>query len=120
MDKFLEILNPSKLSQEKSESLSRPTTASEIEAVIKKLPAYKVKNNIGNVEAKELICITHGHERKGGNGGGSGCVGQRGIKGEKWDNCNSIINKIYFYKKHTKDLGQTVSKVNFTKHFEKS
>ena len=70
MDKFLEILNPSKLSQEKSESLSRPTTASEIEAVIKKLPAYKVKNNIGNVEAKELICITHGHELQEGNMGG--------------------------------------------------
>ena len=27
---------------------------------------------------------------------GGGGAGQRGIKGEKWDNCNSIINKIYF------------------------
>ena len=28
-----------------------------------------------------------------------GGAGQRGIKGrEKWDNCNSIINKIYFKK----------------------
>ena len=26
----------------------------------------EVKNSIGNVEAKELICITHGHELKGG------------------------------------------------------
>ena len=36
----------------------------------------------------------------GGEGdvGGSGCAGWRGIKGEKWDNCNSIINKIYFLK----------------------
>ena len=30
--------------------------------------------------------------------GGRGCTGQRGIKGGKWDNCNSIINKIYFKK----------------------
>ena len=39
----------------------------------------EVKNSIGNVEAKELIYMTHGHELKGG----------------MWDNCNSIINKIY-------------------------
>ena len=26
------------------------------------------KNSIGNVEAKELICMTHGHELKGGTG----------------------------------------------------
>ena len=25
--------------------------------------------------------------------------GGRGIKGENWENCNSIINKIYFFKK---------------------
>ena len=25
----------------------------------------KVKNNIGNVEAKEFICMTHGHELMG-------------------------------------------------------
>ena len=32
-----------------------------------------------------------------GEGGGTG---RRGIKGrEKWDNCNSIINKIYFKKR---------------------
>ena len=33
----------------------------------------EVKNSIGNVEAKELICTTHGHELKGGGmwvGGG--------------------------------------------------
>ena len=53
-------------------------------------------NSIGKVEAKELICMTHGHELKGVNVGGRRCVGQRGIKGGKWDNCNSIISKIYF------------------------
>ena len=30
-----------------------------------------------------------------GNAGGRGSAGQRGIKGGKWNNCNSIINKIY-------------------------
>ena len=55
----------------------------------------EVKNSVGNGEARELICTNHGHELKGGNGGGRGCVGWRGIKRGKWDNCNSIINKIY-------------------------
>ena len=31
--------------------------------------------------------------------GRRGCAGWRGIKGEKWENCNSIINKIYFKKR---------------------
>ena len=53
------------------------------------------KNSIGNVEAKELICMTHGRELKGRNVVGRRCAGWRGIKGGKWDNCNSIINKIY-------------------------
>ena len=39
------------------------------------------KNSIGNVEAKELICMTHGHELNGGNVGGRGCAGRRGVKG---------------------------------------
>ena len=56
------------------------------------------KNSTGNVEAKELIRMTHGHELKGGNAGGRGCTGQRGIKVGKWDNFNSIINKIYLKK----------------------
>ena len=55
----------------------------------------EVKNSIGNVEAKELICMTHGHELWGGNVGGRGWAGWSGVKGGKWDNCNSIINKIY-------------------------
>ena len=36
---------------------------------------------MGNVEAKELICMTHGHELKEGNGGERVCAGWRGIKG---------------------------------------
>ena len=51
------------------------------------------KNSVGNVEAKELISMTHGHELKGGNVGGRRYAGWRGIKAGKWDNCNSIINK---------------------------
>ena len=50
---------------------------------------------MGNGEAKELACMTHGHELKGVMlvGGGTGC---RGIKGrKKWNNYNSIINKMY-------------------------
>ena len=52
---------------------------------------------MGNGEAKELICMTHGHElRWGGNIGGKEFAGWRGIKGEKCDNYNSTIDKIYF------------------------
>ena len=29
----------------------------------------EVKNSIGNVEAKELTCMTHGHELRRGNAG---------------------------------------------------
>ena len=36
MDKFLEKYNPPKLTEEAAESLNRPLTADEIEAVIKK------------------------------------------------------------------------------------
>ena len=48
--------------------------------------------------------MTHEHELKRGNVGGGGCAWQRGIKGGKWDNCNSIINKIYLIKKEIKSL----------------
>ena len=41
MDKFLEIYNLPKLYEEEAESLNRPITADEIEAVIKKLPTHK-------------------------------------------------------------------------------
>ena len=30
------------------------------------------KNSVGDVEAKELICMTHGHELQGGNVEGGG------------------------------------------------
>ena len=33
------------------------------------------KTSVGNVEAKELISMTHGHELKGGNVGGRGVQG---------------------------------------------
>ena len=39
----------------------------------------EVKNSIGNGEAKELICTTHGHElRRGGNTGGRRLQGREG------------------------------------------
>ena len=41
MDKFLEIYKLPKLNQEEAESLNRPIITSEIEAVMKKLPARK-------------------------------------------------------------------------------
>ena len=41
MDKFLEKCNLPKMNEEEAESLNIPITADEIEAVIKKLPAYK-------------------------------------------------------------------------------
>ena len=53
------------------------------------------KNSVGNVEAKELTSMTHGHELCGGGGGcGREGGGQDGVEWRgKWDNCNSIINK---------------------------
>ena len=61
----------------------------------------EVKNSMGNGEAKELICMTHGHEIRWGNDGGRGATEWRGIKGrKKRDNCNNIINKIYFLKNY--------------------
>ena len=56
------------------------------------------KNSVGNVEAKELISMTHGHELSGGNVGGRGWPGWSGVKGGTWDNCNSTVNK-YIKKK---------------------
>ena len=41
--------------------------------------------------------MTHGHEVRWGNDGGRGYRAE-GNNGKKWDNCNSIINKIYFKK----------------------
>ena len=65
-----------------------------------------VKYRIVKGVAKELIRMTHGHELKWGGGqegnaGGKGGTRQRGTKERKkeWDNCNSIINKMYFKNK---------------------
>ena len=44
----------------------------------------EVKNSIGNVEAKELTCTTHGHKL-----GGEGVQGWGGIKGRK--NVTTVI-----------------------------
>ena len=41
MDKFLETYSPPKLNQEEIDNLNRPITRSEIESVIKKIPANK-------------------------------------------------------------------------------
>ena len=58
------------------------------------------KNSIGRREAKELACMTHGCELKGGIARGKGGTGQRGAKRNKnQDNCNSIIDKYIFLKK---------------------
>ena len=52
-------------------------------------------------EAKELTCTTYGHElRWRGSLEGRGELGRGGQRGEKWDNSNSIINKIHFIKKN--------------------
>ena len=56
---------------------------------------------MGNGEAKELICMAHGHELRelswGNDGGMGGAVWSR-IKGGKWYNNNSTVSKIYFLK----------------------
>ena len=39
------------------------------------------KNSVGNVEAKELISMTHGYELWGGDCGREGWVGWSGVKG---------------------------------------
>ena len=41
MDKFLKKYNPPKLNQEEIENLNRPITSTEIETVIRNLPANK-------------------------------------------------------------------------------
>ena len=41
------------------------------------------KNSIGNVEAKELICMTHGHVVRWGDAGGRGLQEGGEQRGEK-------------------------------------
>ena len=59
----------------------------------------EVKNSIGNGEAKELIYMIHGHELRKGMLVGRSVQGGGEQGKKKWDNCNSIINKIYFKNK---------------------
>ena len=55
-----------------------------------------LKYSMGNGEAKEFICMTHGHEQQCGD-----CLrewqllGGGGQRGKNWDNFNIIINKLY-------------------------
>ena len=58
-----------------------------------------VKNSRGNGESKELVCMTHGHELRRGDSWREWGYLEEGDKGENWDNCNSIINKIYLNSK---------------------
>ena len=48
-----------------------------------KIDKEEVKTSMRTVEAKELICMTHGHEIRWGNAGGRGGAGKRGIKERK-------------------------------------
>ena len=63
---------------------------------------------MGNAEAKELIGMNHGHELRWQKDGV--CVGEGSYrvemnKGEKkWDNYNSVINKIYLKRKGNEKL----------------
>ena len=68
---------------------------------------------MGNVEAKELICMTHGHELKGENVGRRGCAAWRGVKEGKWDNYNSIINNIYILKRLELEFNSPDSSFHF-------
>ena len=56
---------------------------------------------MGNGEAKELICTTHGHELTGAMlVGGVVQGGGENKREKKWDKCNSIINKICLKRKN--------------------
>ena len=61
-----------------------------------KIDGERSKNGIGNREFKELICTTHGHELRVWG------MLEGGYRGINWENCNSIINKIYFKKEKAK------------------
>ena len=55
---------------------------------------------MGNGEAKELICTTHGHELRWGGADGREEYRVEGDRGEKkWNTCSSIINEIYSKKR---------------------
>ena len=52
------------------------------------------KNSVGNVEAKEPLSMTHGHELKQGNAGGRGIAEQSGIQGR--NNRTTVIASIKY------------------------
>ena len=58
-----------------------------------------MQNSIGNGEAKEVTCMTHGHELRVVMAGRNGGYWIKGTKGKNWDNCNNMINKIFFFLK---------------------
>ena len=59
MDKFLAKYNLPKLNEEETESLNRPITAGEIEAVIKKLPGHKTSlNKFKKLEINQAFSLT--------------------------------------------------------------
>ena len=63
--------------------------------------------------------MTHGHELKGGNVGGSGCAGRREIEGGN-GTTNSIINKIYYFfkKKITRSCEALIASPWFCSNLE--
>ena len=63
-----------------------------------KMDQGMVMNSRGNGEAREVMCMTHALELRGGMLVGQG-TGQRGQRKKASGNCNSIINKIYFLKR---------------------
>ena len=52
-----------------------------------------LRASTGNAVAKELICVTSGHEQRRGDCWREWGTGWRVGKGENLDNGNSIINK---------------------------
>ena len=57
-----------------------------------------VKKSVANGIAKELRYMIHGAELREGIVGGTVGTRQRWAQEENYDNCNSIINKIYLKK----------------------
>ena len=74
------------------------------------------KNSVGNVEAKQFISMTHGHDYRGGMQEGG-----RGQDQVEWrgNGTTLIAYSINTFKKkfrHTKALGKMVSQENSTDH----
>ena len=55
---------------------------------------------VWEMEKPKTLHVQHMDMNSGGKAAGIRCAGWWGLKGRKWDNCNSIINKIYFKKQH--------------------